>query len=177
MSFNLFKDVFSRVKSNIVLNDNDSILKPVGIVTIWENEKTDDNIIMNQEKNLVVNDFFEIIVGLFSGDASKQITTLKLGSGGVINSVLQDPNVTDNDLYTPLYEETTPTSVVVETILEKSISYNFTIDTTEANGTGAEVYSEMGLFSVDGTMFSRKTFLEIVKTVDKTLFIEWKLKW
>ena len=174
MSLELFKTIFNKVKNINILQEEKSRLKPYGIVTIWEDEKIDKNIIF-QDKNLIVNSFFDIMVGLFIPNSNKLITQLALGSGGVINSVLQTPNLNDTVLYTPLFVKTTYDSVVVEKITSKSISYNFSISKSEANGTGTQIYSELGLLSADGTMFARKTFQEIVKNSDKEFYIEWKL--
>ena len=80
-------------------------------------------------------------------------------------------------MYTPVFTKINYDSYVVQSILEKSITYNFVIEKIEGNGSGGQIYSEAGLTSADGTLFARKTFKEIVKTPEKKFFIEWKLIW
>ena len=130
-----------------------------------------------KEKNLIVDSYFNIIVGLFSGDTNKQISSLALGDGGVVNGILQSPSLSDTTLYSQVFQKDTIENISIESILDKYISYNFIIEKNESNGTGAQVISEIGLKSVDGTLFARKCFSEIVKTSEKILYIEWRLQW
>jgi hypothetical protein len=148
-----------------------------GIFTLWEvNKLTDEKVQLVHDDNVIVNNSWLIISGLLNSDSNKFITSLALGDGGVINSELQTPSVNDMELFNELYRKNSIQSVIIETITKPYyITFKFDIEELEANGTAAQIYSEAGLMSSDGTLFSRKTFNEVLKTPEKKFLIDWKL--
>lgn len=176
MSLQRFKEIFKEIRTN---NKNIEIgsefLKPRGEVTIWENEKKDSNILV-KDSNLIVKNYFNIIANCLKGDQTYKISKLKIGDGGIIDNVLQTPSFNDTDLYNTVFEKTSVDNIMIENIIDTYISFNFIVGNSEANGTGAQIINEIGLLSENGLMFARKTFSEIVKTSEKELIVEWKLK-
>lgn len=170
MSLKLFKQIANNIKQKLTFNE--PTLKPRGEVTIWDG----DNIV-HQDKNLVVNSYFDIMVGLFEGDSDKLISKLKLGDGGIYNSIIQTPTVQDLDLYNLVWTKVGYDSMRIERILENSITFVFIIEKDEGNGSGVQVYNEMALTASDGTIFARKVFQEIVKYPAKEFKVEWRLVW
>ena len=148
----------------------------VSIHIIDEDNNIKDTLI-DEDKNLFVNTSIDIMTGCLIGDNNKKIDTLSIGDGGVIDSIIQTPTINDTALYNETYRKVGYDSVITETILEdKYIVFKFVIPKSEGNGAlGVTTITEMGLFSNDGTMFSRKTFSEKIKSIDKSLLIEWKL--
>lgn len=147
-----------------------------GIFTLYEVDKNQNKKVLVYDDNVIVNNSWLIVSGLLNSDSNKFITSLALGDGGVINSTLQTPTVDDTVLYNELFRKTTVESTIIETITKPYyITFKFDILEAEANGAAAQVYSEAGLMSTDGTMFSRKTFREVLKTPEKKFLIDWKL--
>ena len=129
------------------------------------------------EKNLIVNSSFDIISSLLvSASSTKKIDTIKVGNGGIINSVLQSPTLNDTSLYNEVYSQTGTSGITVESILDKYIEFRFLISKSDGNGSGANIYNEAGLSSNDGTLYARKTFTEVIKTPEKEILISWKIK-
>lgn len=162
-----------------MLKKLESSFKPArGIFTLYsiENGKKEKLV---EDKNIIVNDSFDILTGLLTGDNDKRITTLALGNGGIINSEIQSPTINDKTLYNEFFRKTNYENTVIEKILTPNfITFIFRIGLSEANGSGAaSIINEAGLLAHDGTMFSRKTFAEIIKTPQKELSIEWRLEW
>ena len=160
------------------LIDKNDFKPKSGWVTIYSKDK-EGNIetLLDNEKNLFVTTSADIIAGCLQGDTDKAITTLATGDGGVIDSEVQTPTVGDTSLYSEIFRKEEVTSTVTELILDdKYITFKFTIEKDESNGDlNVTPISELGLFSADGTMFSRKCFSEIIKTPLKELSIEWKI--
>lgn len=130
--------------------------------------------ILVDDPNTVVNTSFDILSDLLTNsDSNMQITTLKLGDGGVVDGALQSPEVTNTALANEVYSKTGWTNTMVQNILELSITYIMTLGSEEGNGIGVALYSEAGLFTDDGVMFARKTFSEQFKTPD----IEYTIRW
>ena len=148
-----------------------------GIFTLYQIDKnTNEKTILVHDDNVIVNNSWLIVSGLLNGETDKIISSLSLGDGGIIDSKLQTPSVNDTVLFNELFRKESIEETIIETILTPySITFKFSIDELEANGTSAQIYSEAGLLSVDGTMFSRKTFAEVVKTPEKKFLIDWKL--
>lgn len=148
-----------------------------GIFTLYEIDKnTNESKILVHDDNIIVNNSWLIISGLLNRDTNKFISSLALGDGGVINSELQSPTINDTNLYNEIFRKTSYESIIVESILKPYyITFKFSIDELEANGSSAQIYSEAGLMSIDGTLFSRKTFTEVIKTPEKKFLIDWKL--
>lgn len=150
-----------------------------GFVEVFEIEEDNSlTCVLKKDKNLFVNTSFDIMVGALQGDSNKIIDTIAIGSGGIINSIVQTPNLADTSLYTETFRKSVVSSIEVESILTPNyIKYKFVIEKAEGNGAGVEIVNELGLFSADGTMFSRKTLnTEIIKTNEKALIIYWTLE-
>ena len=150
---------------------------------IFDLETYKDNVLIDKihEDNIIVNTSFDIISSLFvDGDINKKINTLKLGDGGIYNSSVKTPVVTETDLYNPITTKKIPTlytnADVLKDSLNKMIIFTWTFETNEGNGLGASIYSEAGLFSDDGIMFSKKNFTEVVKTEEKKMIVKWTIK-
>jgi len=148
-----------------------------GEFTLWEMDKNKNTKVqLVHDNNVIVNNSWLIVSGLLNGDSNKFITTIALGDGGVQNSILTTPKVTDTTLYNETFRKTSTESVVIESLLTPYyITFKFDILESEANGSNAQIYSEAGLMSTDGTLFSRKTFKEVIKTPEKKFLIDWKL--
>ena len=175
--FNIFKDAMKNVFSNRHdVGVIDKALAPVRgefkISTIEDGEE----VLQHHDKNTIVKNSFNIMSSLLvNANTNKKIDTIKIGDGGIISSVIQTPSVNDTSLYNEIYEQAGTTSVTIESILEKSITFRFLIAKTDGNGTGVAIYNEAGLASTDGTLYARKTFTEIIKTPEKEILIEWKI--
>ena len=135
-----------------------------------------ENVVVD-EQNKIVNTSFQVLVNCLQGTVGSKISSLALGDGGIVNSELQTPNVLD----THLYHETLRfdySTIITESILKPfSITWRFILNEDEGNGIGAAIYNEAGLYSLDGVLFSRKTFTESVKTPEKKFIIEWKIEY
>ena len=130
--------------------------------------------ILIDDPNTVVNTSFDILSDLLTNSSSSnQITTLKLGDGGVIDGELQTPLVTDTDLGNATYTKTPFTDIIIQKILELSITFIMQVETDEGNGVGVALYNEAGLFTDSGIMFARKTFSEQFKNDE----IEYTIRW
>lgn len=130
--------------------------------------------ILIDDPNTVVNSSFDILSDLMTNvNSNEQITSLKLGDGGVIDGVLQSPEVSDVDLGNPTFQKTGFDNIIIQNILELSITFIMNLPIDEANGVGVALYSEAGLFSTNGKMFARKTFSEQFKTDE----IEYNIRW
>lgn len=173
---NILTDLFKKVEK--VEKEDKFRLKG-----IFDLETYKDNILVDKihEDNIIVNTSFDIISSLFiDGDTNKKINTLKLGNGGIYNSLVKTPVVTETDLYNPLTTKKIPDLYTnadkLKDSLNKMIIFTWTFETTEGNGPGAMIYSEAGLFSDDGIMFSKKNFTEVVKTEEKKMIVKWTIK-
>lgn len=148
-----------------------------GVFTLFEEDKNGNRQILEQD-NTIVNSSFNIVAGALQGNVDKRITTIAFGDGGIINSVKQTPSLNDTALYHELIRITETTDIDVESILKPYyITFKFEMIEADGNGIGAQIYSEAGIFSEDGTMFARKTFNEVVKTPEKKFIVEWKLEY
>jgi hypothetical protein len=147
---------------------------------IFEYQVFENDILIAEyrDDNKIVNSSFDIIVGaLISGDTNFKLDMLKLGNGGVINNVLQQPNVLDLDLYSSQISLLSP-NIIVEKLIDTYVKFQWTLNYDQGNGLGAMIYTEAGLFSTDGsTMFSRKTFPEIIKDNTKKIVVNWFLRY
>jgi len=160
------------------MNNMDKFGFSKGIFILSEIDKnTNKKIQLVYDNNVIVNNSWLIVSGLLNGDNTKAISYLALGDGGVQNSVLQYPSVYDTRLFHEVYKDTKIHSVLIEKLIKPYyITFKFELQPNEGNGAGvAQIYSEAGLFSSDGTMFSRKTFDSVIKTPEKKFSIDWKL--
>lgn len=150
-----------------------------GIFTMFEVQDDGTHKRILHKKNLIVNNSFEILSGLLGfGDTGKQITSLALGDGGVVNGNLQVPNPNDTTLYNEHYRKEEVHELIIEKLIAPFyIEFNFRVGKDEANGTSNSIISEAGLMSIDGTMFSRICFKESIKTPQKEIFVKWRLIW
>lgn len=141
-----------------------------------QNKKTNKTTVLVEDHNIVVNKAFDILSSLMtSADSGKIINTIKCGDGGVVNNVLQTPAKKDIELYRETFSKTGFTNITINTVTELSVTFSMSILEEEGNGVSARLYSEAGLFSNDGTMFSRKCFPEQLKTIDNEWLIEWTI--
>ena len=148
-----------------------------GYVEVFEQQEDGSLIKLTEGNNLFVNTSFDILSGALLGQAGKAIDTIAIGSGGILNSVPQTPNLNDTALYNEVFRKVGYVDVEVESILEPNhITFKFIIDEDESNSIGAQVINEVGLFSNDGTMFSRKILAtEVVKSPNKAIIFYWKI--
>jgi len=158
-------------------NSSEKLLKPTkGIFKMYTLDDLGNEEVIIEKKNLIVNTSFDIISGCLLGDTNKQINTIKIGDGGIINGVQQPPKLTDTSLYHEIFSKTGLDNTVIEKVLFPNyINFNFVISKDEANGTGSEIVNEAALASNDGTIFSRLTFPENIKTPQKQISISWRL--
>lgn len=174
---------FKNILKDLIFNkvEKEDKFKLKGIFDL-ETRDSDNNIVDKiYQDNIIVNSSFDIISSLFvDGDSNKKINILKLGNGGIYNSLVKVPIVTETDLYNPIIQKNIPTlytqANVIKDSLNKMIIFTWVFEQNEANGDGAEIYSEAGLFSSDGTMFSKKNFTEVIKTPDKKMIVKWTIK-
>lgn len=173
-------NMFRKILNNNTRKSNEDNFKLKGIFSL---ETFKDNEVVDSiyEDNIIVNTSYNIISSLFvDGDINKRINTLKLGDGGIYLSQIKTPSVDETDLYNSTISKEIPaiydTSDVLKDSLNKLITFTWTFDIDEANGPGAVIYSEAGLFSADGVMFSKKNFSEVIKTADKKMIVKWTIK-
>jgi len=175
----LFDKLFDMAFNNKIKFDLIEKIKPVeGVFDLkLINQKTNKIDYEHKDNNLIVDDAFLIMANLLSdADPNKKIDTIALGDAGIVNNEFVFPYPNDKTLRNELFRKTTRESVQVD-LLKKRITFRFLIETIEANGIGAQLYNEAGLFSTDGTMFARKVFPEFVKTQDQIIIIDWSMVW
>lgn len=154
------------------LNDKFNFVE--GKFQLIEKDKNGIEKILVYDNNLVVNNAFTILAGLMSNPLpSKKIDTIKLGTGGILNSIIQTPQKRDTQLYRETFSKQGFTDIIINTVDELSITFMMILGKDEANNLGASIFNEAGLFSGNGIMFARKTFSEQLKTVEN----EWTIKW
>jgi hypothetical protein len=94
-------------------------------------------------------------------------TTLSFGSAGhdPLNPTQALPvNSTDTSLFSAVTISKTVTSSFPAGAGGTEVQFNATVQPTEGNGTGAQAYSELGLFDLTGRMLTHKTFGLITKS-------------
>ena len=149
-----------------------------GVFKLYSESKDGTIDIIEQEDNTIVDSAFQIVSGALLGDTTKKITSIAFGDGGISAGVRVSPNVKDLYLANETFRKDEYEEVIVESIIKPYyISFKFTLDEDEANGLGAMMFNEAGLFAQDGTMFARKTFREAIKTPEKKFIVEWKLEY
>lgn len=169
-------DYFFKQAMSRQIHQVDSIAPVEGIFDLQLMQ--DDKIITHiHEKNLIVNSSFNVLVNLIGyGTPGKVIDTIAMGDAGIVNSAFVFPYKSDVTLRNETFRKTGTSNIVISEA-DKTITFHFDINETEGNGVGAALYNEAGLFSNDGTMFSRKVFNELVKTPDQKIIIRWSLLW
>lgn len=171
----LIQYFFNHAK-NRTKNHVDTIAPMEGIfdLTLMADDKIVHHI---HEKNLIVDSSFHVLSQLVSaGTPGKIIDTIAIGDAGIVDSNFVFPYKSDVTLRNEVFRKVGTTNVVISEI-DRSVMFQFDIAEGEANGVGAAIYNEAGLFSHDGTMFSRKVFNEFVKTPDQKILIRWSLLW
>ncbi len=166
-----FKQATNRPKNHV-----DSIAPMEGIfdLTLMQDDKILHHI---HEKNLIVDTSFNVLSQLISaGTPGKVIDTIAIGDAGIVNSNFVFPFKSDVTLRNETFRKVGTSNIVISEI-DRSVMFQFDIAEAEANGVGAAIYNEAGLFSNDGTLFSRKVFNEFVKTPDQKILIRWSLLW
>jgi hypothetical protein len=107
------------------------------------------------EANLVVTSGKTNIAKLLGGDtAGKAITQVAVGTDGTA------PTVADTSLANEFKKAIASVSYPTAT----SVQFNFTIESSEANGTGTLPIQEFALYDVNNNMFARKVRAQINKT-------------
>ncbi len=176
---NLFKEAFNIVKNTFITKEDKVNMK--GIFELETKDENGNTLTYFKDDNIIVSTSFTILKNLFvDGDINHRINTLKLGDGGVFNSIVKIPIATETDLFNPLTTKEIPevytsTDVLVDP-LNKTIRYTWNFDTSEANGAGTAIYTEAGLFSDNGIMFSKKNFTEVVKNDQKEIIVNWTIR-
>ena len=115
------------------------------------------------DSNLVVLLGRTNLAKLLGGDtAGKKVTSFKAGTSGTV------PSAGDTSITSPFSKAITSVTYPAD----GQVQFNFSIETSEGNGTAIQ---EFGLFNQDGVMFARKTRAVINK--DNTIRIAgaWKI--
>lgn len=178
--FSLFKEIWRN--NNTELKKDIDQFKLKGIFSLKTIDKEKNIVDSIYQDNIIVNTSFDIIFDLFvNGGTNSRINTLKLGDGGIYNSIIKTPLPTETDLYHPVFTAKIPDVYtdldILKDTLNRSIVFKWHFDETEANtDNGATLYSEAGLFSESGIMFSKKNFTEVLKNPEKQLIVEWTIK-
>ncbi len=179
MSFEMFKQALNLAKYSFLNRDDN-----VGFKGVFEMQILDknNNIIQEyKEDNIIVNNSYDIIADLFvDSDNDKRINTVKIGDGGVEKNAVNIPEAGETYLFNPWETLVTPSSYTNADVLKdrnnRSISLTWTLEQNEGNGPGYRVYNEAGLFSAEGTKFSKKKFSEVVKTADQRMVKKWNIR-
>ena len=149
-----------------------------GIFKLYSEDKNGNIEVIEEDKNTIVDTAFDIVQAALLGDNTKRLDTIAFGDGGISGGVRVSPNVKDVYLANETFRKAEYESVVVESIIKPYyIAFKFVLAEDEANGSGAMLFNEAGLFAHDGTMFARKTFREAIKTPEKKFIVEWKLEY
>ncbi len=155
----------------------DVVKKPIGIVRrkIEEEGKV---ILFSEEKNTIVNLARASMAHAISeatGVAS--ISHFKLGTGGhVVGDILTSLPALESDLDLEIPEYSQPVVTKVFTLNDTTVTFQITIEKSDANVGAAYAYNEAGLFTNSGTiLFSRDTFPAMIKTPARKFYFEWAI--
>lgn len=118
---------------------------------IWE--KTDHN--------LIVNGGYNAILSCLKGDTGFDISKVKVGQDET------GAHVEDTELLAPI-----ELSITSKTIIGNKLVIEFVFGESVGNGT---VWGEFGLFTTNGTLFSRKAWNPFTKISDLTLNGTWEI--
>ena len=125
--------------------------------------------IMNLGPNVITNSGRSNMAHLFAGHdvANRSALSIKVGDAG--HNPLSPSE--------PVVANSSDTALFGSVVITKSLSFEFpdgenanrvtftaTIGTNEANGSGSQAISEVGIFDLAGRMLSHKTFGLITKT-------------
>lgn len=129
-----------------------------------------------EEKNLILDGAFNILANLMvTGDTDKIMQGIAIGNQGIVDSVEYPPLPNDTTLRNEVFRKDFFDHHINN--VTKTVSFKIVIETTEANGSGAQIINEAGIYSADGTMFARKVFREFPKSANNRLIITWGFKW
>ena len=171
-----------------VSNMNTGVLKDVGlnsdelqgvlVITRTRRDGTQEKEVI---KNLVVAKAREVVRDLVFGD-SATITALALGNANIPSDKalskanIPDPTISETVLVNKTYEApiTNKQKLVYEN--RPAIKYTFFMDFNEGNGVGDNTYyCEAGLTLANATIFTRLTFVALVKDKNSSLTLEYFL--
>jgi hypothetical protein len=114
-------------------------------------------------QNMIVDLGLDSIAAILGGTANKTISTFQCGSGTA------NPAAGDTALGTSLFTK------VVSSIAYPGlgqVAFTFSLESAEGNGNS---YTEWGLFTADGDLFSRKTSVSIAKDTTIRIVGVWTL--
>lgn len=146
--------------------NQEKIKQPKGRVTIrvYDHSQGDKPELIREEvgDNLIVSQASEIMANILGGTLSKNINTFGVGT----------------DATAPTSGDTGLTSAFTKAIgaitypSAGTVRFSMQLTTAEANGT---TISEWGLFTDDGTLFSRRTPTPIAKTASISVLADWDI--
>jgi len=154
------------------LNDNLGFIE--GHFLLESKDKLNNIEVLVDNKNTIVNNSFNMLSKLITGQGSDFINKIQLGSGGVYDGTLYAPTKKDSKLYAPTWDSIGWDEIQINNTTEKSITFIKILDFNTGNGVGVSIYSEAGLFA-NNIMFARKTFSEQLKTSEREFTIKWTI--
>jgi hypothetical protein len=137
----------------------------------------EDEVVFEKE-NLIVNSA-RTILSYAIAEGGMNIVNLKLGRNGHISDPLSPipPQITDTSLIdtAPFTKPVTTYIYLPDITNATSVAFSFVIEKPEGNGTGVVEYTEAGLFTSNGKMFSRVTFPSLAKDSTRKIIIDWTI--
>jgi len=141
-------------------------IKIKGTVEFWAERNgkiidhwVDDNLIVNLGKE-------SICYLLATGNVQRVVNKIGFGTGQVA------PELADTAL-TGAFVKSIGSSITYPAV--NKLTWDWELGLTEGNGAGTVSYYEMGLFSNNNTLFSRKVRAEMVKNSATRFFGTWTL--
>ncbi len=139
--------------------------------------------IHHENPNLIVNLARKTLSRLIAEVAgSDRINAIKLGRNGHTGDPtdpndIDPPGVTDTTLVdgSPYSHALTSFSYLPDAVDTTSTRFVFQIEKAEGNGTGTEVYTEAGLFTLGDVLFARETFVALIKNSDRKFVFAWTI--
>jgi len=148
----------------------------------WEDMLTGEIGTYHDKKNLVVNGGRDALANLLlAPQTTRHLTTFKIGTkghSGTDTLTPVAPTVTDAALIdTAPYSQTITPITQPTTGLKNEVLSTIILEPGVANAANGNpvVYTEAGLFLSDGTMFSRETFVALVKTNTRRVTFQWSI--
>lgn len=132
-------------------------------------------VLLDENKNRLTNAGKLLMFSyLYSSRQTDPITSIVIGNGGTSDAQGRIPRVV-NGTETGLFHQTisVPVSYTVD---NGNVAVIFYGNLDEASGNDAN-YSEAGLMTAGGVLFSIKTFVTVPKTSDFTLNFQWTLRY
>lgn len=150
---------------------------PRGHVRITLEEEGNSWLVFN-DTNLVVNGGREILSKRAGGVTVGAISQIKVGTLGHTGDILTPatPLVTqttlvDTNPFIKTQEAGSPVFVTANP--EYSARFIFVMEKVEGNGGGTKTYTEAGMFTSDGIMFSVENFPGLIKNNKRRYIFEW----